>query len=704
MLPPYWLAFLPPQPSRSTTLLKPKSSPGRPIQSLDRPNDVGRGLPPGAIPIESTRRVLPVKPFSTLLGPNAVPGQVIVKFKEEAEVRLRGKELAGQHRDMAAANHLLQMSKVNVARLMRASEAAVEASHAQAKGRGDAALADLNAFYLLRLPTDSRSDQTNLIDALNQLDVVELAYAPGRTELNWVTTPPAAPTAVSYEADQLYLNPPGWGVNARYAWNRGIKGAGVRVLDVEYGLNEQHEDIHFAGNYLKSGTNFASYASEHNIPAFNDYTQHGTAVAGVIIGQHNGYGISGLAPEVEFGLVSLFETATTGGATVVPAIGVNAAATDGISRYGDIVLIEVNSTLPEVDRTGCEKAFGPAEITLDGHSAVRAVSLTGRIVVEGAANDGQQLEACFPEADFQNRINRNAPGFLDSGAIMVGGGYYNPFNISEPIGIPYFMGFKYNYGNRLDVHGWGANVTTTGGYLFSLSEKTDIDPNQAYTKKFDGTSAASAVVAGATALVQGYYKTLTRPYNPFQGLNGFEMRQLLVNTGTPQQPATGPQNNQSMHIGPLPNVEAAMQPYFTDLIYPMIKANGLRNNVNDPNDPNCQPCIKIARGSTVNLDMSLWDGKFTGTPVDWWFSVNWNGASYYYTIDQGWITQQKPWFKNAYGLFGFWDWRWGSMRFDYPGVYTFFFGVDTIQNDTFMGNNNAISPSLYYDYVKIVVQ
>ena len=56
------------------------------------------------------------------------------------------------------------------------------------------------------------------------------------------------------------------------------------------------------------------------------------------------------------------------------------------------------------------------------------------------------------------------------------------------------------YGSRVDVQGWGHNVTTTGyGGLFTGGG----DPNQYYTATFNGTSSASPIVAGAAAALQG---------------------------------------------------------------------------------------------------------------------------------------------------------------------------------------------------------
>ncbi len=95
----------------------------------------------------------------------------------------------------------------------------------------------------------------------------------------------------------------------------------------------------------------------------------------------------------------------------------------------------------------------------------------------------------------------------------------------------------------IHVQAWGDSVVTTGfGTLY------DGGPNNNYASNFDGTSAATPIVASAAIGIQSWYKQQTG-----QVLTPREMRSLLIETGTPQRP--GFINN---HIGPLPNVRNAI--------------------------------------------------------------------------------------------------------------------------------------------------
>src|SRR5262249_17503650 len=129
-----------------------------------------------------------------------------------------------------------------------------------------------------------------------------------------------------------------------------------------------------------------------------------------------------------------------------------------------------------------------------------------------------------------------------SGAIMVGGGMppagiYGPGPDRAPTATT-------DYGSRVDVQGWGDSITTCGYGDIRNNEGRD----QLYTGRFGGTSGASAMVAGAAVLVESIAKAQNRP-----PLSPAALLQLLVSTGTPQ---TG---DASQHIGPRPNLRAAIQ-------------------------------------------------------------------------------------------------------------------------------------------------
>ena len=154
----------------------------------------------------------------------------------------------------------------------------------------------------------------------------------------------------------------------------------------------------------------------------------------------------------------------------------------------------------------------------------------GVIVVEAAGNGSVNLDqpGC-------NRLFDRS--YRDSGAIIVGAG--------DP-GQHARLSFS-SYGSRVDVQGWGGSVTTAGyGAAFDPG-----DIRQRYTHSFGGTSSASPIVTGAVLALQGALKA--------RGLalaTPAEIRETLVVTGTPQ---TGTE-----HIGPLPDIRAALDRLLTN--------------------------------------------------------------------------------------------------------------------------------------------
>ncbi|MCY9512961.1 S8 family serine peptidase [Paenibacillus apiarius] len=71
-------------------------------------------------------------------------------------------------------------------------------------------------------------------------------------------------------------------------WDRGYKGAGVKVAVIDSGI-AAHDELTIAG-----GISTVSYTS-----SYDDDNGHGTHVAGIIASKHNGRGIAGIAPDIE---------------------------------------------------------------------------------------------------------------------------------------------------------------------------------------------------------------------------------------------------------------------------------------------------------------------------------------------------------------------------------------------------------------------
>lgn len=129
---------------------------------------------------------------------------------------------------------------------------------------------------------------------------------------------------------------------------------------------------------------------------------------------------------------------------------------------------------------------------------------------------------CGTDLDGLNGLNPNSPDFRDSGAILVG---------AARAAMPHERLLESNFGSRLNCYGWGDGIVSAG-----YGDRNPGTPsnNKRHTKVFGGTSGASAIIAGATLLVQGWYwnnqKTLLRPD---------QMRNILSTTGTTQGATLG---------------------------------------------------------------------------------------------------------------------------------------------------------------------
>ena len=100
-----------------------------------------------------------------------------------------------------------------------------------------------------------------------------------------------------FTARQGYLDAAPGGIEARYAWTLpGGRGAGGRVIDLEWGWRFSHEDLIQNQGGIVGGTGSTD-------------TDHGTAVLGEISGDLNALGITGIAPEAHISAVA-FSMAT----------------------------------------------------------------------------------------------------------------------------------------------------------------------------------------------------------------------------------------------------------------------------------------------------------------------------------------------------------------------------------------------------------
>jgi alpha-tubulin suppressor-like RCC1 family protein len=329
---------------------------------------------------------------------------------------------------------------------------------------------------------------------------------------------------------------PAEGNEPTFVWGWGNNGAGqlgtanttsstspVQSVNLENLWNTCHEDL--ATRPLPAGPPVRLHPTTGS--PCDIAGDHGTIATGFVAAESdNGLGINGLLPEARLQLVN---ASATGSVAIARAN----------SLPGDVIWFEVAFAADD-------GRWWPWELAGDVYDEIVTATAQGIAVVEPAGNGGNSLD---DPNDGLARVIMERP---DSGAIMVGAGEAwssMPWTAEcNPTSAPprSTMGFS-TYGTRVDVQGWGHCITTTG--VASLKDLTpsETDPNRVYWSNMNGTSGASPMVVGAAGAVQGIVKESGAPLAPL------ELRALLKRTGTP------PPAGETRHIGPLPNIRAAIE-------------------------------------------------------------------------------------------------------------------------------------------------
>jgi serine protease len=478
-----------------------------------------------------------------------------VKFQEGTSIRLRGTRLVSLgNDDLSALDAVLAgYPGARFERLFSRPEAALDAERRRAEA-GGRRIADRNLWYRLRLGPGTDLDR--LIAELKALPIVESAYREPR--------PAPMPVTPDFSGQQGYRDAATDGIDAGYAAAiPGGTGSNVRIIDIEYSWNTNHEDL--------SGVNMIANGTPTDPFSNND---HGTAVLGELWGRDNGIGILGLAHGAWMGTVNASDD---GDYDLADAIDIAASNL----QAGDVMLIEqqtqgANGGCDSSGQTGCV-AVEWIEAVYD---AIVSATSAGVIVVEAAGNGNQNLDGTEYG---DGNANSFPAGRADSGAIIVGAGAA-PGCTSPARDRLSFSSF----GNRVNLQGWGECVVTSGyGTLQGASMG-----NTAYTNSFGGTSSASPIVTGAAAILSSIAQQQGVVMTPAQ------VRAQLVATGTAQEGTD--------HIGPLPNLRAALSLFVptADAGGPYSTAEGTYKTLSAANSSDPQ-------GSTLTYAWDLdGDGQF----------------------------------------------------------------------------------------------
>lgn len=426
--------------------------------------------------------------------------EINIKFNDDAQIQIENGSFVSQNTDATALNSLLKTVTSSKNRTINDSAKNIKAQRQTLKTKSGRDLADLSSYYTITIRPGT--DGTQLIGQLQLLPYVDDAY--------FSFLPAPAPTSPDFSGLQNYRidAPTGMGVNTAGS-QPGVRGDAVQLLDIEYSWNTNHEDVTDSAqvnSLVSNGT--------PTDPFNND--NHGTAVTGITNGDHNGFGINGIAPNATLKRVNVSNIER--GWDMANAIYV----AQTVLGAGDVMLIEQQAWGPN-------NTFAPVEWEAATYDAITYATAKGIIVIEAAGNGGQNLDDPIYGVGFPY-------GKPNSGAIIVGAGAACGYQANRSR-ISYS-----NYGSRVDVQGWGECVTTSGyGYLSGLTK------NEYYISSFSGTSSASALVAAVAAAISSAKETQFGIR-----MTSAEMRNLLVTTGTAQDVSIAGK------IGPLPNLSAAL--------------------------------------------------------------------------------------------------------------------------------------------------
>merc|ERR1719323_630982 len=288
-------------------------------------------------------------------------------------------------------------------------------------------------------------------------------------------------------------------LDADYLHSLGADGSGIMYADCEFSMNFNHQE--FRNSRI---------TEEANFPVGNEQRDHGTASVGIALGG-DGFGIKGLANKADGYFFS--ELPASGRYNRARAV----AAAVAKVRAGDVVLLEMQSGEP----------YGPAELSQSIWDIVKMGADAGVVIVAAAGNGNRNLDS----SNYAYYRNRG-----DSGSIIVGAGTSSHYKASFS-----------TYGSRVDVQAWGDFSVMTSGYGKCTGFTNSSTPGYRYTRRFAGTSSASAITAAALTLFQSWArKELGAPLRPSR------LRDILKSTGHPQRGSGG-------NIGPHTNLRAAAE-------------------------------------------------------------------------------------------------------------------------------------------------
>lgn len=354
-----------------------------------------------------------------------------------------------------------------------------------------------------------------------------------------------------------------FGIDARYAWDNfgdsGGDGDGVKFIDLEHGWYLNHNDLpNNPPITIVHGSKIEEIMDNDWLNQGQRKGQlraHGTKNLGIVIAPDNESNIMGLAPNAETKLISSWKIKThpaVTGSNFEYDIGKAILAALNHLNPGDVLLIEEQLATTEKGK------HDPVELDDRIFDMITLATQNGIIVIEPAGNGGNTMNGDPANGAYNldqrngrgtnsslKILDRNSGDFKDSLAIMVAAATpetpHNCIKTNSPINC-LANPVPSNFGSRIDCFAWGQCVFTIGAENGDATMTTD---------NYNGTSSASAIIAGAAILIQAIAKKKNG-----QPLTPTEMRDYLSDKNL------NTLSEDSNIIGVMPNLRNIIQHYF----------------------------------------------------------------------------------------------------------------------------------------------
>ncbi|MCJ2188234.1 S8 family serine peptidase [Novosphingobium sp. 2638] len=271
-------------------------------------------------------------------------------------------------------------------------------------------------------------------------------------------------------------------VNALYALDHGWTGQGVQVAVLDDGVKEVPE---LQGKISSLSRDYGTITengvtTDRNVIG-DDYSDHGTMVAGVIAAANNGTGVQGIAPGAEIVALRISEIdldATNPDEQETLGIGLSQA----IAYAGNQGIKVINASISKLD---------PSTPSPGWSQAVASYQASGGLFVNAAGNESAA----------------NADGYLDLDAS----------NSRSWLFVVALQGTQTSYELTDYSNQCGATAMNNCVAAMGTNASQDVDGSLVL---FSGTSSATPQVSGLAALILSKWPQLT----------GVEAGQVIVNT------------------------------------------------------------------------------------------------------------------------------------------------------------------------------